>query len=333
MHELKRLALRAAGVHFFRFAGGVGDHLLCTTVAREVGRRRLGPVVMLSQYRDLFRDNPDVALVVPPGGRAERLARALLTPTDLGYNHRDPATGLGIDYDPETDTATPPQEHILAIMCRKAGITGRIRLRAYFYLLGHERRAAVSFRGFVAIQSSVLSARYPSPNKEWGAERFARVASALLQEHRVVQIGDRRDPAVPCTVDLRGRTSLRQLAAVLANCRLFVGPEGFPMHLARAVECPSVIVLGGRLAPWQTGYACNANLYTQTPCAPCWSFHRCEHDRVCLGQIRPEDVLAAADAMLAAPRGELACETLNLGTPARSACGGLPSLALRAGLL
>ena len=307
MRQVSRVILKAAGVRFFRFGGGVGDHLLCSAVAREVSRRRLGPVVMLSEHRDLFRHNPDFRLVVPPGGRAERLARALMDPADLGYNH---------GWDAVTDTGTPPREHILAIMCRKAGITGSIQLRPYFHLLERERREGACFEGFIAVQSSVVSARYPSPNKEWGAERFARVATALLKCHRVVQVGDRRDPPIPCTVDLRGATRLRQLAAVLASCRLFVGPEGFPMHLARAVECPSVIVLGGRLAPWQTGYVCNVNLFTPVACAPCWSFHRCEHDRVCLSQIRPEDVLAAVDDMLARPRGELACEAINLDAAA-----------------
>jgi hypothetical protein len=89
------------------------------------------------------------------------------------------------------------------------------------------------------------------------------------------------------------------------------------MHLARAVECPSVIVFGGREAPWQSGYICNSNLYSAVPCAPCWRANTCEFDRRCMSDISVADVVSAIRQMMKRPRNPLAVETvdISLGSP------------------
>jgi hypothetical protein len=84
------------------------------------------------------------------------------------------------------------------------------------------------------------------------------------------------------------------------------------MHLARAVECPSVIVFGGREAPWQSGYICNFNLYSAVPCAPCWRWNSCDFDRKCMSDISVADVVLAINQMFGKPRGPLALETVEI---------------------
>ena len=84
---------------------------------------------------------------------------------------------------------------------------------------------------------------------------------------------------------------------------MYVGLEGMPMHMARAVNCPSVIVYGGRLRPDQIGYVCNENLYNPVECAPCWLDTRCDFGRNCLDTITTAAVIEAAERMLARPRG------------------------------
>ena len=75
------------------------------------------------------------------------------------------------------------------------------------------------------------------------------------------------------------------------------------MHMARAVDCPSVIVYGGRLRPDQIGYICNENLYNAVECSPCWLDTRCDFGRVLPGhRSRRGAVIEAAERMLARPR-------------------------------
>jgi hypothetical protein len=93
-------------------------------------------------------------------------------------------------------------------------------------------------------------------------------------------------------LDVRGNT-VRETAAILAASRLFLGLATGLMHLARAVECRSVIVYGGREHPSQSGYSANENLYWNGPCAPCWQRNDCNFDRVYMSEIQPEQVIAA----------------------------------------
>ena len=91
-----------------------------------------------------------------------------------------------------------------------------------------------------------------------GTKSVFKTLSMLSQEKSsFIQIGSTADPPLQRVRDLRGATGIREAAAILYHARLYVGTVGFLMHLARAVECPSVIVFGGREAPWQSGYVCN----------------------------------------------------------------------------
>ena len=67
------------------------------------------------------------------------------------------------------------------------------------------------------------------------------------------------------------------------------------MHLARAVETRSVIIYGGRLKAWQSGYPCNENIETNPDCSPCWQNNHCDYDRKCLKEISVNDVLEAIE--------------------------------------
>jgi ADP-heptose:LPS heptosyltransferase len=110
---------------------------------------------------------------------------------------------------------------------------------------------------------------------------------------RVVQVGSASDVKLEGAVDLRGQTSLRETAALLANSLVFVGLAGSLMHLARAVDCRAVIIYGGREKPAITGYVANKNLFTQVRCAPCWLRNTCEFNHKCMDMISVDHVVAA----------------------------------------
>jgi len=197
-------------------------------------------------------------------------------------------------------------------MCASAGMAGTISVRPYLSLTEDETQGASWAAGEVVVQSSGLGGRLPMQNKQWYEERFQAVIDALCNEIRFIQLGSASDPPLRKVRDLRGRTTIRESAAVLYNARLYVGTVGFLMHLARAVECPSVIVYGGREAPWQSGYLCNTNIYTPVPCAPCWRYNSCEFGRRCMDKIAVADVLRAIRDMLNRSRNPLAVESVEV---------------------
>jgi GT2 family glycosyltransferase len=81
--------------------------------------------------------------------------------------------------------------------------------------------------------------------RNWEPSRFAEVASILRSMgHIVTCVGTKGDYLVPCDVDLRGNTSIKQLAHVIKNSKLFVGIDSMPMHVAQAVRTPGVCFFG-----------------------------------------------------------------------------------------
>jgi hypothetical protein len=305
---------RPALVLYFGFA--LGDDLLCTAVLRELRRRGRDRLLMISDHPELFAGNPDAA-VRPLWRRyspyqstvaiCSRFARI------WGAEFKQPEYAPPIGF----DRRRVPARHVIAEMCAGAGISGSVSIKPYFVLTEAEKSAAAWARGRIVIQSSGAAARHPALNKEWYAERFQAVVDALCQEFEFVQLGASADPLLRQTRDLRGATSVRETAGILFHARLFVGIEGFPMHLARAVDCPAVIVFGGRVAPWQLGYTCNTNLYSGLPCAPCWRTSGCDFDRECMSEISVADVVSAIRQMLLRPRNPLVVDTVEIGLSER----------------
>jgi ADP-heptose:LPS heptosyltransferase len=285
------------------FGRAPGDDLLCTALLRELRKRGTKTIWMMSNHPELFRGNPDVARVVPVVGKYERFAHRLR----LNYRYLEYSA-----FTPGSDRTPPPARHIIAELCARLGLEGTVDLRPILNLAAEELDAAASAEGKVCIQSSGLAALFPMRNKQWPAERYQEVVAALRGECEFIQIGAESDPLLEGVRDLRGKTGKRETAALLARSQLFIGNVGFAMHLARAVECPSVILYGGREAPWQSGYTGNVNLYSPEPCAPCWRINECDFDRICMTRLTAPQVVEAVRALLSRSRGPLPVDCFEL---------------------
>lgn len=274
----------------------IGDDLLCTTVLHEA-RRRGAPFAMMTSRPELFAHNPDPCGLIPVDDYYARALRAFGRRVVQPYYARS-----GPD-EPDRDIFDPG--HILTRMCRIAGLTGEIELRPYFFPNPAELAAGQRASRQIVIHSTVGGASLAYANKEWVPARFAEVVSGLPAGCTAVQLGIASDPRLAGALDLRGRTSLREAAAVLAASEAFVGLEGFLGHLARAVDCPAVIVLGGRVSQETVGYPGNEYLVSPTPCAPCGLRNRCDHGRACLTGVEVGDVLSALRRVLERARQPL----------------------------
>ena len=276
------------------FGESLGDNLLCANVLAGLHAAGAGPLAMLTPFPELFAGLPfpvrcrpfDPAVI----SALRRGGPRLFLPS---YGNFDATLDRHVP---------PPRAHLLVEMCRSVGLPGEIALKPLLVLTPAERAAcAARAADHLLVQCSNLSARMPAGNKEWPVGRWQTVVNTLGKNYPVAQIGAADDPPLAGVLDWRGRLTLRETAAALSGARLFLGTEGFLMHLARAVDCRAVIVLGGRTAPHQTCYAEHAVLFTALPCAPCWQRNLCAYDRACLERITPDDVIAAAEAQLALP--------------------------------
>lgn len=121
----------------------------------------------------------------------------------------------------------------------------------------------------------ILVALHPwtsDPIKQWPQEKFRELASRLSQEPdiKVVVIGG-KDEANRSEglygkgrnlINITGRTTLRQLAALLKKCRLLISGDSGPVHLACAVGTQVLAIFRSdmpekgsrRWGPWGKGH-------------------------------------------------------------------------------
>ncbi len=143
------------------------------------------------------------------------------------------------------------------------------------------------------------------PEKRWPADRYAELADMLAPDFTLALVGGPDDTDAGAALldklnsdfaNLIGRTTIRQLYALLARADLFVGNDSAPMHLAAAVGAPTVAVFGptdpALNGPWS---ARAAVIRHEQDCGPCYRdgyFPDCE-DRRCLEDITAAEVYAA----------------------------------------
>ena len=99
------------------------------------------------------------------------------------------------------------------------------------------------------------------PEKRWPAERYGAAAVALAGRGvRPVLIGavaerevlDAIAHACPDAVNLAGRTSFAEIAALARVAAVAVGNDTGPMHLIALAGCPSLVLFSAASAPAQT---------------------------------------------------------------------------------
>lgn len=93
--------------------------------------------------------------------------------------------------------------------------------------------------------------------------------------------------------NLMGKTSVRELIVRLKACRLFVGPDSGPSHLAAALDIPTLVLYSGTnvFQRWRP-LAENADiLRSPVPCSPCHLTVCPVQGHPCMSDIRPEKVV------------------------------------------
>jgi len=168
----------------------------------------------------------------------------------------------------------------------------------------HDDRALVRGDDYVVVHPGASV-----PARAWAPERHAALVRALVGAgRRVVVTGAPSDARLTAFVagapsdrvtDLGGRTSLAELAEVLAAARCVVVGNTGPAHLAAAVGTPVVslyapTVPAVRWRPWRVPHEL---LYADVPCAGCRARTCPVAGHPCLGEITVDDVLAAVERL------------------------------------
>jgi heptosyltransferase-3 len=149
--------------------------------------------------------------------------------------------------------------------------------------------------------------------KCWPEKKFAELINILQERGHTIVVSAApaseeldmvkeilKDVKKP-VVDFSGQLSLKQLAALTAQAKLFIGVDSAPMHIAAAVKTPTVALFGPsgdkEWGPWITPH--HIVMSDKHPCRPCGN-DGCGGSKVseCLTTLPVEKVLSAANSFL-----------------------------------
>lgn len=181
-------------------------------------------------------------------------------------------------------------------------------------LLPEDNQAAEGFLSEWGVtHADRLVALHPGANwrlKRWPLNEFARLGDALATQYgaKVLFVGDQGDQGLVQEIVKRmetrplvatGRTTFRQLGALLKHTRLLISNDSGPLHLGLAVGTP-VVALFGPTDPALTGPLNGSKavtLFGSIGCAvPCYQL-QCPVN-LCMQQIGLKQVLTAAGQFL-----------------------------------
>jgi ADP-heptose:LPS heptosyltransferase len=152
--------------------------------------------------------------------------------------------------------------------------------------------------------------------KAWDERKFASVIAGLSMEFGLSGVIVGGEDTAECTgligkyvddllggcvhqvIDLAGKINLRELAAVLKKAKLFVGIDSGVMHMASALDIPTVGIFG----PTDPFYVAPQNKQSlvvrqDLACSPCYLRSPCGHRR-CLEGLEADAVLEACRKVL-----------------------------------
>ncbi len=133
------------------------------------------------------------------------------------------------------------------------------------------------------------------------AQGHAIVVTSAPDTHELAMLERIVRPLAQPVINLGGKLNLKQLAALTAQAKLFIGVDSAPMHIAAAMHTPVVALFGPsgdkEWGPWMVPQRVITSAH---PCRPCGQ-DGCGGGKIseCLTLLPVSDVLEAAQSLLA----------------------------------
>jgi heptosyltransferase II len=143
------------------------------------------------------------------------------------------------------------------------------------------------------------------PAKRWFPERFAAVADRLIDglSARAVLFGSHEDRKCADLVEenarhpminVAGKTNLREAMAIIARCNLFISNDSGLMHVAGALNIPTIAIFGSTNPITTSPVGDNSTvIHRGASCSPCLK-KTCPTDFRCMDTISVEEVCEKA---------------------------------------
>lgn len=242
--------------------GGFGDALVYTPSFRAIKEKQPKSRLIVYCWKDkyqLFKGNPYIDLLVPLFFWGE----PRLHPLYIYKKNRFHQVILS-KFPLEKVTNISVKRTVAELM--------RIKLKNpknEIYLSQKEDQWAKTFLSkYQGTTVAIHITSESSKNNRWhldGWEELVRKHSDIT----FIQIGVSSEERVEGSIDMRGKTSLRQAIALVKHTDSFVGVESFFGHATNAFDKKGVVLFTDS-SPEIWGHDNNINIYKRLACAPCY---------------------------------------------------------------
>lgn len=265
-----------------------------------------GRLRLASQLR---RERFDLALILPNSFDSALVPWLARIPQRLGRASDGRSLLLTGRYHAQPATVLRHEVYYYLELLHSFGISGDLEQPQLFTSVGEDQAVAgLLERHGIRPTDTVLGinagATFGSA-KRWYPDRFAQVAQQLAQrwQARVVLFGGPDEVALVAEIErvlegnclnLAGKTTVRELMALLKRCNFLITNDSGPMHIAAAFGVPLVAIFGPTDHSGTAPFAGNATVVrTPTHCAPC-KLRECPTDHACMTGVTVEQVVQAA---------------------------------------
>jgi len=284
---------------YLRYRIGTRNVRELLRVAREVRRFRPDLLVFLTDLRPWKLVQRDLLFF-----RLCGVQRVVGAPNERDMERRfDAETGMW-----------EPEAHRLARMIRELG-DARLDDPASWDLRlteAEQQKASDALNGVESRPLIVCGPGTKMQAKDWGRENWRTLLGRLARRYpgyALALVGAAED-AEACEfaaqewmgakVNLCGKLTPRETAAVMGHAALFLGPDSGPMHLAASVGVPCVIAFSarGQKGVWYPAGAGHQVILHAPECAGC-GLETCTIERrKCLTSITVEEMVQAVGRVL-----------------------------------
>lgn len=201
-----------------RRSGANGDVLLAAGVASALKKRHNCKILFCTNCPEVLKKHPFIDRVVAQDDISDRMAQVYYN-LDLCYEYR-PFTNILESY--AEAVGVPVKD------CTLSMHTEPIPILNSYVVIHAGRTGGANWVG-----------------RQWSPDKFVEIAKRLQQlGNTVVCVGSSVDYPVPSDMDLRGQTSLSQLAYVISKAKLFIGIDSLPLHICQTFNVPGVCFFG-----------------------------------------------------------------------------------------
>lgn len=274
----------------FRYTKALGDGLFLTSVAHEIKRRNPDATIhVITGLPSLFDRNPDVDFVSPEPNK--------------------PINNIG-PYLLHYESKFPWKENILGYCFKLFDIKDYSvkDYKTYIYPSDNDFNFADQNLSQYPNKKIVCISTIAGPRtdkKNWPIKYWELLITNLLKQgYVIVKIGlsypELSDVNIKHEniIDLTGKTSIHQSAAIISKSDLLICPVTGVLHLAAAFNTKTLAIVGGSEPGKATQYPNGYFIENRPECADCYEQGPCVANHICLTEIKPSHVFKKAMKLL-----------------------------------